>query len=123
MTGGVVLFCQVVILDSLASRELQIALFERYGTLLTEHQQQVLNLYLRQDWSISEIARTQEISRAAVHDLIRRSSQSLVDYDTRLGLLAADQVRQNQHSALARELARLRARLEGVERELTSGEL
>ncbi len=116
------ILCQVVILDSLASRELQIALFEHYGALLTEHQQQVLNLYLRQDWSISEIARSQETSRAAVHDLIRRSSQSLADYDTRLGLLAADRARQNQHSALARELARLRARLEGVERELSSGE-
>ncbi|MDQ6899634.1 MAG: hypothetical protein M3072_09015 [Candidatus Dormibacteraeota bacterium] len=112
-----------MVLDRLASRELQIARFERYGALLTEHQQQVLNLYLRQDWSISEIARTQETSRAAVHDLIRRSSQSLADYDARLGLLAADRERQSQHSALARELSRIRARLAGVELELSSGEL
>lgn len=111
-----------MLLDSLASRELQIALFECYGALLTAHQQQVLDLYLRQDWSISEIARSEEISRAAVHDLIRRSGQSLADYDGRLGLLAAERRQESDNAALARELARIRVRLESVEKELSSGD-
>jgi len=70
-----------VALDSLTSRERQVALFERYGALLTEHQRSVLELYLRRDWSLSEVAARQKTSRAAVHDLIRRSAQALEEYD------------------------------------------
>lgn len=64
-------------------------LFERYGPLLTDQQREVLELYLRRDWSLSEIARSRETSRAAVHDLVRRAGQALEEYESRLGLLAA----------------------------------
>src|SRR5438132_922448 len=66
---GVPVYCQGMALDSLAFRQRQIELFDRYGVLLTEHQRRVLELYLGSDWSLSEIARSQETSRSAVHDL------------------------------------------------------
>src|SRR5207244_10813900 len=80
--------CQGMALDRLQARNRLIALYERYGTLLTEHQREVLDLYLRSDWSLAEIASSQRTSRAAVHDLIRRSTASLSEYERRLGLLA-----------------------------------
>ncbi|MGH7866701.1 MAG: YlxM family DNA-binding protein [Candidatus Dormibacteraceae bacterium] len=73
-----------MLLDTLQSRELQVELFERYGTLLTEHQRQVLELYLRGDWSLSEIAQSQNNSRSAVHDVVRRSLHLLNGYEEKL---------------------------------------
>ncbi|MGH7912637.1 MAG: sigma factor-like helix-turn-helix DNA-binding protein [Candidatus Dormibacteraceae bacterium] len=96
-------------LDRLASRQHHVELLERYGRLLTEHQREVLALYLRDDWSLSEIAARQETSRAAVHDLIRRATASLEDLEDRLGLLAARQ-------DLGREVRSLRHRLDALER-------
>ena len=90
------------------------ALFERYGALLTEHQRTVLDLYLRRDWSLSEVAARQETSRAAVHDLLRRSTQAMEDFERRLGLLAEDRRRRDEAAALTRELDSLRRRLERI---------
>ena len=105
-------------LDSLTSLQRRVALFERYGALLTDHQRAVLDLHLRQDWSLSEIAGHQGTSRAAVHDLIRRALQALDDYESRLGLLADEERSRDLRQALAGELAALRQRLARVEARL-----
>lgn len=102
-------------LDRLSSREHRIALLERYGTLLTDHQRRVLDLHLRQDWSLAEIAAHQETSRAAVHDLIRRSLQALEGFEVRLGLLGEAAARRQAAAGLRRELAAVRRRLERLE--------
>ena len=94
-------------LDTLQARGRTLALYERYGALLTEHQRQVLDLYLRNDWSLAEIASHQRTSRAAVHDLLRRSTKSLVEYESRLGLLAESVRRRREIASLQRKLARL----------------
>jgi predicted DNA-binding protein YlxM (UPF0122 family) len=107
-----------MLLDILESRERQVELFESYGVLLTEHQRHVLGLYLRSDWSLSEIARSQETSRAAVHDLVRRSCHAMEDYERRLGLLAKEEQRRAEKEALATELAGIRRRLARLEQEL-----
>ena len=64
-------------LDTLQARSRYLALFDRYGALLTDHQREVLDLHLRSDWSLAEIAGHQGTSRAAVHDIVRRSTRSL----------------------------------------------
>ena len=99
----------------LDTRERHVALLERYGALLTDHQRRVLDLYLRQDWSLSEVAAHQETSRAAVHDLIRRATQALEEYERRLGLLAEQARRRDERTELARELADKRRRLGRLE--------
>lgn len=98
-------------LDTLASRERLVALFERYGPLLTDHQRQVMDLYVRQDWSLSEVARQQEISRAAVHDLVRRATQTLEDFEQRLGLIAEHDRRRQELDDIKRRLAALVERI------------
>jgi uncharacterized protein len=103
-------------LDTLSSRERNVALFERYGRLLTEHQREVLDLHLESDWSLAEIAARQGVSRSAVHDLIRRSVEALEESERRLGLLAEAEKRARARRLLAAEVADLRrrvARLEG----------
>ncbi len=95
-------------LDTLQARGRTLALYERYGALLTEHQREVIDLYLRSDWSLAEIAAHQGTSRAAVHDIVRRSTQALQEYEKRLGLLT-------ESSRRRRELSNLRRRIERLE--------
>jgi predicted DNA-binding protein YlxM (UPF0122 family) len=95
-------------LDSLQTRSRILALFERYGALLTEHQRGVLDLHLRNDWSLGEIAAHDGTSRAAVHDIVKRSRVALEDYEKRLGLLRETERRRRAVETLERELASLR---------------
>ncbi|HET7420340.1 MAG TPA: sigma factor-like helix-turn-helix DNA-binding protein [Candidatus Dormibacteraeota bacterium] len=94
-------------LDTLQARGKTLALYERYGALLTQHQRDVIDLYLRSDWSLAEIAAHQKTSRAAVHDILRRSTAALQDYEKRLGLLAESARRRREIAALKRQVARL----------------
>jgi predicted DNA-binding protein YlxM (UPF0122 family) len=102
-------------LDTLQARSRSLALFERYGALLTDHQREVLDLHLNSDWSLAEIANHEGTSRAAVHDLIRRSTQSLEDYESRLGLLAEAGRRRRAIVSLDRDLAALKRRVARLE--------
>src|SRR5215831_9147059 len=94
-------------LDTLQARGRTLALYERYGPLLTPHQREVIDLYLRNDWSLAEIAAHQKTSRAAVHDIVRRSTRSLLDYEKRMGLLAESARRRREINALKRQITRL----------------
>ncbi len=62
-------------------------LFDFYGKLLTDRQQEMLNLYYGQDLSLGEIAAEFEVSRQAVHDIIRRAEKILEGFETKLGLV------------------------------------
>lgn len=57
------------------------ALLDAYEGLLTEKQQEILNLYYKEDFSFSEIAENLGISRAAVNDHIKRSTHILTEYE------------------------------------------
>ncbi len=91
------------------------ALFERYGALLTDHQRDVVDLYLRSDWSLAEIAADHGTSRAAVHDIVRRSMLALQDYEKRLGLLAESARRRRALDAMEKELNGLKRRIAKLE--------
>ncbi len=98
-------------LDRLQTRGRTLALYERYGALLTDHQQAILDLYLRSDWSLAEIAQHEGTSRAAVHDIVTRSTRALQEYERRLGLLTETQRRRRAIEGLEKELAGLRRRM------------
>ena len=98
-------------LDSLQARGRTLALYERYGALLTDHQQAILDLYLRSDWSLAEIAEHEGTSRAAVHDLVKRSTHALQEFERRLGLLTEAQRRRRAIEVLEKELAGLQRRM------------
>lgn len=63
-------------------------LLDFYGPLLTEQQLAVVRSYFEGDLSLAEIAEQRRVSRAAVHDLIRRALRALEGYEERLGLVA-----------------------------------
>ncbi|HEY8953509.1 MAG TPA: sigma factor-like helix-turn-helix DNA-binding protein [Candidatus Dormibacteraeota bacterium] len=102
-------------LDTLQARGRSLVLYERYGALLTDHQREVVDLYLRSDWSLAEIAEHQGTSRAAVHDLVRRSTAAMLEYERRLGLLAESARRRRALEVLERELEGLKRRIVRLE--------
>ena len=66
-------------------------LFDFYGPLLTPRQQALLALYCEEDFSLSEIAAREGISRQAAYDAVRRGAKQLESYEKQLGLLARHQ--------------------------------
>lgn len=65
----------------------KLLLFDVYGALLTDKQQQALALTYNEDYSLGEIAALLGISRQAVFDSIRRSETLLANYEEKLGLI------------------------------------
>ena len=63
------------------------ALLDAYAKLLTQKQKDIMELYFQEDLSLSEIAEELSISRAAVNDHIKRSTQILQDYEKKLHLV------------------------------------
>ena len=66
----------------------QTLLYDFYGELLTERQQQVYESVVLEDYSLSEVAEDLGISRQGVHDMIKRCNHTLEDYEARLHLVA-----------------------------------
>ena len=62
-------------------------LYDFYGRLLTKHQQRIYEDVVFNDFSLSEIAENEGISRQGVSDLIKRCNKSLVSYEEKLGLI------------------------------------
>ena len=71
-------------------------LFDFYGPLLTEHQQKIYKEVILDDYTISEVAEDEGISRQSVHDLIKRCDRQLEDYEKKLGLVKRFQLIQKK---------------------------
>lgn len=62
-------------------------LYDFYGELLSSHKRRVFEDYVLNDLSLSEIAEELKISRQGVHDIVKRCTQELKDYESRLSLV------------------------------------
>lgn len=65
----------------------QALLFDFYGELLTEHQKQIYEEVVLDDYSLSEVAENRGITRQGVHDLIKRCNKILAEYEDKLHLV------------------------------------
>lgn len=65
----------------------QTLLYDFYGELLTRHQKEIYEQVVLEDFSVSEIAKEEGISRQGVHDMIKRCNKSLEDYEEKLHLV------------------------------------
>lgn len=70
----------------LAKNEKINSLLEFYRPLLTRKQQEYMQLYYGDDYSLGEIAENFAVSRQAVYDNIRRTEQVLREYEKKLHL-------------------------------------
>lgn len=65
----------------------QALLYDFYGELLTDYQQEVFEDFVLNNYSLSEIAENQGISRQGVHDLVKRCNKLLTGYEEKLHLV------------------------------------
>lgn len=61
-------------------------LYDIYGSLLTERQQETLRYYFSENYSLAEIAAEYKTSRQAVYDLIQRALDAMENLEGKLGL-------------------------------------
>ncbi|WP_334328492.1 YlxM family DNA-binding protein [Companilactobacillus sp. HBUAS59699] len=66
-------------------------LYNFYHSLLTKKQNQYMNLYYVEDFSLSEIAEQLDVSRQAVMDNLHRSVSLLESFETEIGLVKKTQ--------------------------------
>lgn len=62
-------------------------LLSLYGNLLTETQKKYMDLYYNQDWSLSEIGESENITRQAVRTILLKSKTKLYEYEEKIGFL------------------------------------
>ncbi|MFI3252847.1 MAG: sigma factor-like helix-turn-helix DNA-binding protein [Eubacteriales bacterium] len=63
-------------------------LFDFFGEVLTERQQEFFQLYYDEDLSLSEIAQRFDITRQGVRDVVSRAENILLDLEVKTGLVA-----------------------------------
>ncbi|HPT84218.1 MAG TPA: putative DNA-binding protein [Limnochordia bacterium] len=96
-------------------------LFDFYGPLLTDRQQDIFQLYYNDDLSLGEIAEELRISRQAVYDTLRRVGLTLEEFEQKLGLVQKDQERQRLYGEILGLVNQLRSQcgelpaLQGIE--------
>lgn len=61
-------------------------LFDFYGEILTEKQQDVIDYYYNDDLSLAEISEHLGITRQGVRDSIKRAEATLIEMEEKLGL-------------------------------------
>ncbi|EOB9252447.1 putative DNA-binding protein [Staphylococcus aureus] len=96
-------------------------LFDFYQSLLTNKQRNYLELFYLEDYSLSEIADTFNVSRQAVYDNIRRTGDLVEDYEKKLELYQKFEQRREiydemkQHLSNPEQIQRYIQQLEGLE--------
>ena len=63
-------------------------LYDAYGGLLSQGQQDIMSSYLGFDLTVSEIAENLNVSRQAVMDSVSKAEKKLKSFEDKLGLLA-----------------------------------
>ena len=89
--------------DDIERVEYASMLYDFYGSLLNESQNEIMALYHEDNLSLSEIAEELGQTRQAVHYTLRKAEKALESYEEKLGLI--NSYRENQKlAALAAEI-------------------
>ncbi|WP_103150372.1 putative DNA-binding protein [Staphylococcus aureus] len=80
-------------------------LFDFYQSLLTNKQRNYLELFYLEDYSLSEIADTFNVSRQAVYDNIRRAGDLVEDYEKKLELYQKFEQRREIYDEMKQHLS------------------
>ncbi len=82
-------------------------LYDFYGELLTERQQEFFDLYYNEDLSLAEIAENYGISRQGVRDVIVRAEGIMTDMEDKTGIIKRFHQMQKQLAAASEDLDKI----------------
>lgn len=90
-----------------------------YGLLLTDNQKKIMENYYQEDLSLAEIAENNGVSRAAIHETIKRSEELLENYEDKLKVVRKFKARSIQYQKLKQfdneEIKKIVKQLEKIE--------
>ena len=78
-----------------------------YGKLLTEKQLNILNDYYNNDYSLSEIAENNKITRQAVRDNLKKGENNLFEYEEKLGFMRKEIMQEESIEAILSEITKI----------------
>lgn len=81
-------------------------LFDAYGKLLSEGQQDIMSSYLSFDLTVSEIAENLGVSRQAVMDSVRKAEKKLLKYEEKLGFVKKIEMLEKENAILKEKLSK-----------------
>ena len=91
------------------AKNMEIALlFDFYGDMLTEKQQDMIELYYENDLSLAEIAENYGITRQGVRDVIVRAEAILTDLEDKTGLIRRFHTMKQQLQQVRDDAVRMR---------------
>jgi len=102
-------------------------LCELYGKLLTEKQFEFINDYYNNDFSLSEIAENNDITRQAVRDIIKKGEKKLFEYEEKLEFMKKTLNQEKKLQKILLELTKIQTEysdkqvatiLDGIKKEL-----
>ncbi len=79
-------------------------LLDIYGKLLTEKQYNLLNDYYNNDFSQSEIAENEEITRQAVRDNLKKGENNLLEYEEKLKIMEKNLITENKINSVLEDI-------------------
>ena len=92
--------------DVLHCEEINI-LYDFYGCLLTEKQQDIITLYYQEDLSLAEIAEEIGITRQAVRDCIVKREKKLFGLEEKIGIMKKMNYQEKQLQKILSELSQI----------------
>ena len=85
-------------------------LCEIYGKLLTEKQLNILDNYYNLDYSLSEIAENEGITRQAVRDIIKKGEDKLFEFEEKLGIMKKTMKQEEKIADILSELTTIQTK-------------
>lgn len=82
-------------------------LYDFYGLLLKPKQRSLLELYFLDDWSLTEIAEHQGVSRQAIFESLKRVQTILFGFEKKLSLLQKHRQRQEWSKEMLKQLEQM----------------
>ncbi len=80
-------------------------LIDLYGTMLTQKQRSMLDMYFNLDYSLSEIAENTGISRQGVLDNIKHGEAKLLELEATLGIKYKYEKTESELDSIEKELS------------------
>lgn len=81
-------------------------LFDAYGGLLSEGQQEIMASYINYDFTVTEIAENLNISRQAVKDSITKAERKLLSFEEKLFLVKKIENLLEENEMLKKQLSK-----------------